>query len=278
LWRRSVEHRGLPMKTLFQNTASLHQRLYKMTVSLTLLASVTACSGAPLQSGIHQLHLAGSSQEKIIGENNLTPVALEGENLPIELRPFVKAIGQLNVGCTATHIGKGLVLTAGHCISTSPRSSSKSCRTLGVVWGNIGGNKNLSVSKCLEVAARTYNAHTDFAVLRVANPPESSIEVDLETQPSALNSNITMLSFPRMRPLEWSGRCAVSQYNDDSVAWKKFLHSCDSESGSSGAVLISTSSLKVIGIHGGASDELNYGMYTAAINELKTLLQGETKE
>lgn len=266
------------MNIFFQHTELLRDPLHKMILSLTLLASVTACSGAPLQSGIHQLHLASSSQEKIIGENDLTPVALGGENLPIELRPFVKAIGQLNVGCTATHIGKGLVLTAGHCVSTSPRSSSKSCRSLGVVWGNTGGNKNLTVSKCLEVAARTYNAHTDFAVLRVANPPDTFIEVDLEPQPSALNSNITMLSFPRMRPLEWSGRCAVSQYNDNSVAWKKFLHSCDSESGSSGAVLINTSSLKVMGVHGGASNELNYGMYTAAINELKTLLQSATKE
>jgi hypothetical protein len=219
----------------------------------------------PHNNSSTQSHSSAQDREKIIGNNDLTPVSENGENLPEALRPIIAAIGQVSVGCTATHIGKGLVLTAGHCILTSPRSGPKYCRGVAVVWGNYPGSTGQTVSKCREVVFRNYNSASDIALIRVENPPKAFIPLDLKTGSSSLSlprSNITLLSFPRMRPLEWSQECEMSEYKE-----KKFLHSCDTEPGSSGAALIDTTTLKVIGVHGGASDELNYGSF---LNDLQS--------
>lgn len=240
-----------------------------------------------------------SALEKVIGENDFTPVAHNGDNLPESLRPILGAIGQLNVGCTATHIGQGLVLTAGHCILSSPRSGAQYCRGVGVVWGNFGGNKNLSVSKCKEVLFKENTSAADVALIRVENPPEAFVPVDLGSSSvtSAMTlprQSITLLSFPRMRPLEWSKSCEMLEYKkteshnsttqvdrgfDASTPWfevtallesgapKKFFHSCDTEPGSSGAALIDFSTVKIVGVHGGASDEFNYGTFLDSVIE-----------
>ncbi|MGA1195247.1 MAG: trypsin-like serine peptidase [Candidatus Latescibacterota bacterium] len=204
--------------------------------------------------------------EKVIGENDFVPVAADAENLPMELQAAVSAVGQLNIGCTATHIGGGLVLTAGHCVTRSPRARSKGCPQLGVIWGNYGGNKKYSVSKCITVEAREYNDRVDYAVLRVANPPSAVVEVDWE--PQAQNISATILSFPRMRPMEWSPNCATHPYMDPVRAVVKFSHSCDTEGGSSGAPIFSADTFKMIGIHGGAGDELNYAMFVSALSQV----------
>ncbi|MFZ9520869.1 MAG: trypsin-like serine peptidase [Silvanigrellaceae bacterium] len=248
----------------------------KSFVLNSMIASLLAgCDGgfAPHPEADHFMPKSLKNQdveEKIIGENNLIPVTASADNLPVEMRHLVDAVGQLNLGCTATHIGSGLVLTAGHCISKSPRSSTNSCRHLGVVWGNRGGNTQLSASKCLEVKIRVYNDTLDYALLKVENPPAAFIPV--ETEPTTLTTPATMLSHPRMRPLEWSGICGLSVYEDPKRASEKFFHSCDSEGGSSGAAILSRESLRIIGIHNGASDELNYGIFITAITDLAKLI------
>lgn len=218
-------------------------------------------------------HKSQRGEEKIIGTSDLLPVTANADNLPEEMRHLVDAVGQLNVGCTATHIGAGLILTAGHCISQSPRSSTTSCRQLGVVWGNRGGNSKFTVSKCLEVKMRVYNDTLDYAILKVENPPEAFIPVEL--QKPDLPTQTTMLSFPRMRPLEWSGNCEIFSYDDPKRALKKFFHSCDSESGSSGAAILSRESLRIVGVHNGASDEFNYGMFITAIDGIAKLMPSQ---
>lgn len=214
--------------------------------------------------------------EKVIGENDFVPVAADAANLPLELQDAVSAIGQLNIGCTATHIGGGLVLTAGHCVTRSPRSRSKGCPQLGVIWGNYGGNKKYSVSKCITVEAREYNDRVDYAVLRVANPPSAFVEVDWEQQVQQVLP-ITILSFPRMRPMEWSPNCETQSYADPARASVKFSHSCDTEGGSSGAPIFSADTFRLIGIHGGAGDELNYAMYVSALGQIVADIQRRTK-
>jgi hypothetical protein len=209
-------------------------------------------------------HPRFQSQEKIIGENDLLPVNGDASNLPKNLQPLASAVGQLNVGCTATHIGNGLALTAGHCVSVSPRSSSSSCRSLGIVWGNRGTQPTLSVSKCLQIVERKYTGGLDFALLKIENPPSTFIPVETENPQSS--RFVTMLSFPRMRPLEWSKNCEIREYNNPSLATLKFFHDCDSESGSSGAAIIDQQTLKIVGIHGGAGDEFNYGMFSSGFN------------
>lgn len=211
-------------------------------------------------------HAWAQAPEKVIGENDFVPVAADATNLPVELQDIVGAVGQLNIGCTATHIGDGLVLTAGHCVTRSPRARSKGCPQLGVIWGNYGGNKKYSVSKCITVEAREYNDRVDYAVLRVANPPEAFVEVDWAPQESILP--VTILSFPRMRPMEWSPNCETEPYMDPVRAAVKFSHSCDTEGGSSGAPIFSADTFKMIGIHGGAGDDLNYAMFVSALGQI----------
>ena len=48
--------------------------------------------------------------ERIIGSNDLTQIVLEDHNYNI-----VNAIGLMKIGCTVTHLGNGLAITAGHC-------------------------------------------------------------------------------------------------------------------------------------------------------------------
>ncbi|MEY3901093.1 MAG: hypothetical protein RL189_399 [Pseudomonadota bacterium] len=243
------------------------------TPSSTLPGSFDVLAGAgraSAQESSVPAQVESIHHEKVIGDNNLMPVASDGENLPTELIPLIDAVGQLNVGCTATHLGDGLVLTAGHCISRSPRSGSDNCHLLGVVWGNRGAKPELKSSNCKSVVLRKYDSTYDFALLRVNNPPKASINIDLNF--SSQKAPLTMLSFPRMRPLEWSGNCTLYAYTDPLRILKKFLHDCDSEGGSSGAALISTDSLAIVGLHNGASDDLNYGMYISASEELKNAL------
>lgn len=213
--------------------------------------------------------------EKVIGENDFVPVNADASNLPWEIRSAVDGVGQLNVGCTATHIGDGLVLTAGHCISRSPRSRTSSCTRLGVIWGNYGGKKDYKVSKCVSIEAREYNERLDYAVLRVSNPPDAAIEVDW--MPQDQNGPVAILSFPRMRPMEWSAGCETQTYHDPLRALVKFSHSCDTEGGSSGAPIFSADTYKLIGVHGGAGDELNYAMFVSVIAKLVEDIQRRPK-
>lgn len=254
------------MKTLNSNNID-KQLLLRVLFSFLIFLSVTV--------GALAARAYSEFPEKVIGSNDFVPVAAEGTNLPEELRSAVDAVGQLNIGCTATHIGGGLVLTAGHCVSRSPRSRSKSCPQLGVIWGNYGGNKQFRVSKCITVEAREYNDRVDFAVLKVANPPVASVEVDWAVQDQS--TPITVLSFPRMRPMEWSPNCESHPYHDIGRSFVKFSHSCDTEGGSSGAPIFSADTFKMIGIHGGAGDELNYAMFVSAIAKLVEDIQQRLK-
>lgn len=245
-------------------------------ISLSFATVLIACNPQSTKSQtdsseIFFIENSDHKTEKIIGEKDLIPVNADGENLPLELRPFISAIGQLNVGCTATHVGKGFVLTAGHCILSSPRASTSNCRHLSVVWGHRANNTALTVSKCLAVKARVATTTQDFALIEVSTPPPTALEIDFES--SEIPRAATMLSFPRMRPLEWSGDCVMTIYNNPDLILSKFLHTCDSESGSSGAPLIARDSLKIVGVHGGSSDELNYGTLTSSMRSLQNIIK-----
>ena len=57
--------------------------------------------------------------EKIIGDNDLIAVDSTGSNIPERYHNLLNAFGRMSMGCTATHIGNGYVLTAGHCFYAS---------------------------------------------------------------------------------------------------------------------------------------------------------------
>jgi V8-like Glu-specific endopeptidase len=249
---------------LVRNFSPVALRLFVYSIATV---AFSACGQHLASSGL--LTLKSGTHEKIIGDRDLVAVDSDGSNVPAALRGLLDGIGQLSTGCTAAHIGNGLVLTAGHCISVSPRRSSNSCHLLGVVWGNRGVHPNLKVSKCKTVLHRTYTGTGDYALLEVSDPPPVALNLDFEV--SEKPRRLTMLSFPRMRPMEWSGFCALREVPEKSIRDKKFFHTCDSDSGSSGAPLIDIESAKVIGIHAGSSDDFNYAFFVHSMGNLNRI-------
>ena len=77
---------------------------------------------------------------RIIGERDLVPVSWH------QVHPkILHSVGQMQLGCTVTHIGKGIAITAGHCFSQShfqgiikdQRCSNDKFKTFEKIWVEI---------------------------------------------------------------------------------------------------------------------------------------------
>jgi hypothetical protein len=217
-----------------------------------------------------------SLPNKIIGENDLTPVEQDASNLPERLRPLIPAIGMLEAGCTVTHIGNGLVVTAGHCIP-KPRLPMDGCLgdkypRMNVRWNYLGTSERADDSRsfCLRLLqSELSNAH-DFALLLVDNPPTAFVDVELNKRPPD-GSQITLFGFPRKRPMEWSKFCVVVPFPENfmpelSARERKnlFAHQCDTEQGNSGSPLIDLKTLELVGIHHGGYEPWNTATWVPA--------------
>lgn len=233
-----------------------------------------------------------SAPKKIVGANDLTPVQQDSSNIPAEYRDLIEAIGVISMGCTGTHIGGGYVVTAGHCFQnimeeensaqiqhTKCYDSEKNDVKIG--WGyrsEAGEGKHpfSLVSKCVEVIEAELTEARDFAIFRVDQAPSSSVDMDFSRH-VARNTEITIFSHPKTRPLEWSKDCTVktaaNMSMDDAT---KFTYSCDTEPGSSGAAVIDVASRTIIGVHNGGGENVdgviwNYATYSDAIANPKTI-------
>jgi V8-like Glu-specific endopeptidase len=187
-----------------------------------------------------------SQSKVIIGANDLR--YYNNENL------LSKSIGIMpNIGCTATHIGQGLVITAGHCVTSTSCSA-----TYDVLWTFTQRNsRGAGRSRCLRVLAQEENSQRDYAVMLVDNPPSASLATNLGDRPSQ-GDRLTILSHPAGRPLSWSGWCA----HEGEFSGNRFAYACDTEGGSSGAAVLNER-LEVVGIHnlGSSASEVNAGTY-----------------
>ncbi len=182
---------------------------------------------------------------RIIGTNNLVHVPASAAN-----EPRIQAIGRLKLGCTVTHVGNGIAITAGHCFASNnfegvheniPCSDVR----FSVRWGVTYGTSGYLTSQCMEVIATELNGERDYAIFRVSPVPPSKIE--LAEHAPQLDSDISIYSHPRMRPMEWSQWCKVEGFVEKSNN-NQFFYSCDTEGGSSGAAVLN-SEFKVVGIH-----------------------------
>jgi hypothetical protein len=188
----------------------------------------------------------------IHGENDLVPVDAYGLGIPKRYHEILPAIGRLQLNgvsiCTATHIGDGVVLTAGHCDATV-----HSCQAYSVEWNARKGTAlPRPTSKCVEEIARKFDPDNgiDYWLFRVDAPPAAKIELAPERE-LKFGKALTMFSHPQGRLLEWSDVC---KFTGDDPDFETFLtHDCDSEQGSSGAVVLDNTDLKIIGIHSTAS-------------------------
>ena len=249
---------------------------FKTTLFLTLSFSLQAFSASDLK--------------KIIGDNDLTSVSHDGSNLPPSLREAIHAIGLIKIdekgACTATHLGNGFVLTAGHCFldESNPAPQmiiNRPCGNTQVFWGyretitqEIHSTQTALISQCTSVVFAELSKQRDFAVFKIDLFPRSTIAISSAKERTAINTKITILSHPRSRPLEWSQYCSVQPKSVIPPSAKsphtppspsEFAHQCDTEPGSSGSAILSTTvngSLKIIGVHNGSSPvNYNYGTY-----------------
>lgn len=225
----------------------------KKTV-LFLFAFATACGAQTF-----------SDTSQIIGSDDRVWVDNSGSNIPEHIRPLMNSIGLMKfknsdgmrAGCTATHLGEGLVVTAGHCIHE--------CESITVTWGVRGSEEGYLKSQCTEIVNSENTDFVDYAFFKVDNAPESFISADFSwVVPSESPTALAVLAHHELKPLQFSTNCVTSGVNGQSDA--QFTHDCDTLGGGSGAAIIDANTLKVIGIHNGAfrlvtGDVINYGTY-----------------
>lgn len=174
------------------------------------------------------------------------------------------AIGRVALGCTATHIGNGIVLTAGHCVKSSNCTSS----AYNIRWGYTQNNRSGKlVSKCSQVLAHENNSLRDYAILRYSPAPSASLPINRSNRPKA-GQRLTIFSHPNGIPLAWSGYCK----HEGNYYGQRFSYKCDTMGGSSGAAVLNEN-FEIVGIHnlGSSSLQLNAGTYLADISAIANL-------
>ena len=211
---------------------------------------------------------ADSDIEKIIGKDDLIAVNAEATNVPAKFKSLVDAFGKLGMGCTATHIGDGYVLTAGHCFWAGPTPiENQDCAGAEneIQWGYREGKEPYLTSKCEKIIMAQRTEKMDYALLKVSPVPPVAIKADLYKR-AKVGEKVTIFSHPEELPLRWSQSCKIQKVQDADFDPALIHHICDTNPGSSGATIINYYTLKVVGIHdGGKADGngggLNYGTY-----------------
>lgn len=213
-----------------------------------------------------QVAMADYDIDKIIGDNDLVSVDADATNIPFKYRKLVNAFGKMVGGCTATHLGQGYVLTAGHCVDViDTLVKNQECSTdYDVEWGYRGDAKPYLYSKCQKVIIAERNFNTDYALIKVYPAPSSSIAIDLEKMPEQ-STITTIFSHPDEGPLMWSKTCRIQKSYSPYISKQLIHHVCDTNPGSSGAAILSAGTLKIVGIHTGGfamnGVGFNYGTY-----------------
>jgi hypothetical protein len=239
-------------------------------VAIAACFASTAALGACLGEVGDEEDLASAQDGVIIGSNDLISVARDGGNVPARYRSTLDGFGRLLVGgaaCTATHVGNGVVITAGHCFSApSSRVNNQPCPNTTVQWGYRGGSIT-STSTCTSVLAMQTGGGLDYAIFKVSPVPAVTIGVALDTPPTN-GQGLTIFSHPGARPLEWSQTCSVRSTDATELTYQ-----CDTQGGSSGASVLRDDTLQVVGIHWGGGGDANAA--TKLVNTpLKELLGG----
>lgn len=209
---------------------------------------------------------ASFDQSKIIGENDLVAVNADGSNIPLKYKDLINAFGLMSMGCTATHIGNGYVLTAGHCFWASANLTKDiACSDVTIEWGVRTGISPYLKSTCEKVIFAQKNSTNDFAIIKVSPTPDVAIKVEL-VRKAVAGDLITIFSHPEDLPLRWSKTCVVESQLDPKLSADTLQHICDTNPGSSGATIIDASTNKIVGIHNGGRSSspgtgMNYGTF-----------------
>ena len=201
-----------------------------------------------------------SNSKTIIGDNDLEPVPKilndKSDHSPSE--ELLDSIGKMELGCTATHIGHRLVITAGHCVTARLFDFHKniSCfRDFTINWGVRGSFEGYLQSKCKKIIAAENSMKRDFAIIEVDYAPKSKFTLSPYGEPR-VNHLLTLYSHPMKRPLEWSKNCK-NLGKKDLGPWSanreyhqnRIHYACDTEGGSSGAAVLDAENFEILAIH-----------------------------
>lgn len=231
-----------------------------LAIFIAVMISILTAAGCGNKDEMRQQ----SSAKVIFGENDSKKVLMSESDI-------AGAIGLMTKGCTVTHIGNGLAITAGHCIAmgNSTISEDTPCgNNTDVVWGYTEDNKHGSLkSTCVGMDKYYYKLlpdRIDFAVLRYDPFPAETLSISKKAP--GLQEKITIYSHPDKRTLETSGWCEVKFNGIGSDS--KFGYFCDTERGSSGAPVMDER-MQVIGIHnGGKLSTYNHATPLSALGNL----------
>lgn len=231
---------------------------------LKFAATILLATGVILTTPVY----ANYDIEKIIGNDDLIAVDAEATNIPPKFKKIVDAFGKLGMGCTATHIGGGYVLTAGHCFWAGQNpTQDEDCSGAenDIQWGYREGKESYLTSKCEKVVIAQRTDKLDYALLKVSPIPPVAVKVDFKKR-AKVGEKVTIFSHPEELPLRWSQICRIQKTNDADFDPALIHHVCDTNPGSSGATIINYYTLKVVGIHDGGKLDgngggLNYGTY-----------------
>jgi hypothetical protein len=217
--------------------------------------------------------LSTATQPVIVGHDDLTYVGPSG-SVPSRYNGLYPSIGHFRkrdindqgahyTGCTASYIGRGVAMTAGHCFDApTSEARDKLCHGTDVEWALIEGQGPLFRSACQRILrAKDDDAGTDYAFFEVFPPPTRALTLDTSMgRTSPGGGNATLFSHPDNRSLMWSGTCPIT-----TPYGSIFPHRCDMEGGSSGAPILRDDTLAVVGINlGDDGATLNYGRFLGA--------------
>jgi V8-like Glu-specific endopeptidase len=198
-----------------------------------------------------------SKTKKVFGSEDFVSVKADLSNIPISLRPFVNATGRMSSNCTASHVGNGIVLTAGHCVGgTIHRRSNLDCSDLKIEWGVTVSSAPVLTSQCETILATQVDDKVDYAILRVKNFPQEKFIVSSVRKSNG--TEITVLGYPEGRTLQWSQTCKVGDQGSAPFASLGFTHLCDTLVGSSGGPIVTQQGQLLTGIHNGGDSNMNY--------------------
>lgn len=218
------------------------------------------------------LFIAACSRDtrlKRMNRNPASPVVRpdDREALDREMSLSIVRFGK----CTATHVGRGYFLTAGHCVRESRgfegRESSPCPYPL--AWGED------ERAEC-RVELYRYDEEQDFALLRIRDPDEAE---DIPVAPIDYQFSWEKV---RQRPLTVAGYSKGTPEVDKTchgrvAAGMLVKHDCTTEPGDSGSALVDHATMHVIGVHGGAlKNGENYGSPIELIPWAESLCVAET--
>jgi V8-like Glu-specific endopeptidase len=195
-----------------------------------------------------------------------TGLPANATRVPNKYRASAKAFGYMSNGCTITHLGGGVAVTAGHCFFENKRAAVEKLECPSgtwIQWGRTYLSPSSPVevrpqpedfSDCVQIAAAEYTDQRDYAVVLVKPAPAASLAASASKRP-AVDRSVTIFGHPGRAPLTWSRLCTVRASAD--LPWAEYhhpsrlAHQCDTLPSSSGSPIIDDATLEVVGVHDG---------------------------